>query len=115
MPVMPAWPALLIAPLLALLHVSVAFALVTPSCATQQVAWMHTASAGLLILALIFTAMAVVRSGRLGPRQPVGADSDEMDNRARFVAWVAAMTGALSSLVIVAIWIPQWLLSPCVA
>jgi len=42
-------------------------------------------------------------------------DSDEIEVRPWFIASVAASVGLLSSLVIIGIWIPQWLLSPCVA
>jgi len=44
-----------------------------------------------------------------------GADSDAGEARPHFVARVASLIGLLSCLVIVGIWIPQWLLSPCVA
>jgi hypothetical protein len=112
---MPIWPALLAAPLLSLTHLSIAFALVTPACAAQQTEWLHLSSAGFLVLAVVFTAMAVAearrRAGLAVPEATV--DSDLASVRPWFIARVASLVGLLSSLVIVGIWIPQWLLSPC--
>jgi hypothetical protein len=112
---MPIWPALFVAPSLSLAHLSVAYALVTPACAAQHTGWLHGSSAVFLAGALLFTAMAFVESRRrshlLNPRP--GADSDLRSARPWFIAQVASLVGLLSSLVIVGIWIPQWLLSPC--
>ncbi len=111
------WPALLAAPSLALAHLSVAFALVTPSCAAQHTGWLHASSAVFLVLAVTFTAMAFGemrrRARRPVPEAPL--DSDLAEVRPRFIAGVATLVGLLSSLVILGIWIPQWLLSPCVS
>jgi hypothetical protein len=119
--ILPVWPALLIAPLLGLADLSIAYALVTPACATQQTAWLHLASASFLGLSLLFTAMAIVEERRRKsdslPRSEAnhGADSDADATRPLFTARVAVLVGLLSSLVIIGIWIPQWLLSPCAA
>jgi hypothetical protein len=111
------WPALLAAPSLALTHLSLAYALVTPSCAVQHTGWLHFSSAFFLALALACTLMAF-RETRRRPRRPMPEaplDSDLAEMRPRFIAGVATLVGLLSSLVILGIWIPQWLLSPCVA
>ena len=112
---MPTWPALLVAPSLALTHLSVAFALVAPACAAQHVRWLHLSSAGFLVVAIVFTAMAFAEARRrVGPAGPAShVDSDLAEVRPRFIATVATLVGLLSSLVIAGIWIPQWLLSPC--
>jgi hypothetical protein len=114
---MPIWPALLVAPSLALTHLSVAYALVTPACAAQHPAWLHFSSAGFLALALVFTwqAFAEARRHAAHAADECTVDSDELEVRPWFIASVAASVGLLSSLVIIGIWIPQWLLSPCVA
>jgi len=112
---MPIWPALLVAPSLALTHLSVAYALVTPSCANQHSGWLHLSSAVFLALAIVLTVMAFVEARRRGRRSVPEAtmDSDLAEVRPWFIASVAALVGMLSSLVILGIWIPQWLLSPC--
>jgi hypothetical protein len=114
---MPIWPALIVAPSLALTHLSVAYALVTPACAAQHTGWLHGTSAVFLAASIAFTAMAFAESRRrartLGPGSGPRADSDLRGARPYFMAQVAVSIGLLSSLVIVGIWIPQWLLSPC--
>jgi hypothetical protein len=114
---MPIWPALLVAPSLSLADVSIAFALVTPACAAQDTAWLHVSSVGFLALSLLFTAMAAAEARRRArsATQGSGADSDLDSVRPYFTARVAVLVGLLSSLVIVGVWIPQWLLSPCTA
>ena len=117
-PRMTVWPALLLAPLLALGHLSLAYALVTPSCAAQGSAGLHGLSAFSLTLALLMTALAWRAWSRLVPRrdgEPAQTASDAGDaaSRPHFVALVSTLTGALSSLVIAAMWLPVWLLPPC--
>ena len=115
---MPSWPALLAAPSLALTHLSVAYALVTPSCAAQHTGWLHLSSVGFLAVVIAFTAMAFAetRSRRAGRSDPEATmDSDLAAVRPWFIAGVATLVGLLSSLVILGIWIPQWMLSPCVS
>lgn len=102
-----AWPALLVAPSMALAHLSVVYALTTPSCATQQLVALHAASALVLLVALGCTAMAVAAWRR--EREP----STPAGERRVFVAQVSSGVGALACLVIVALWIPPFLLSPC--
>jgi hypothetical protein len=114
---MPIWPSLLVAPSLALTHLSVAYALVTPSCAAQHTHWLHLSSVVFLALALACTAVAFAetrRRARLSVPQAT-MDSDLAEARPWFIAGVATMVGLLASLVILGIWIPQWLLSPCVS
>jgi hypothetical protein len=104
---MPAWPALIVAPLVALTHLSIVYALATPSCRTQSEALLHGVSIVALAVALACTAMALAAWLR-APEIP--GDAHE---RRRFVAGIGTGVGALASVVIVAIWIPPWWLSPC--
>jgi hypothetical protein len=113
---MPIWPALLLAPSLSLAHVSIAAALVNPACASQQTVWLHLSSGALLAMSLLCTVMALAETRRRNRvEQGASADSDSAPARPYFLAQVAVLIGLLSSLVITAIWIPQWLLSPCIA
>jgi hypothetical protein len=109
------WPALLLAPLLALAEQSIVYALATPTCQTQREAWLHGVPLAVILVTLLFTAMAWAQTRRL-QRQGRGrphADADASGVRRYFVARMAVWSGALSTLVVVALWIPQWVLSPC--
>ena len=108
------WPALLLAPLLALGHLSLAYALVTPSCARQDSAGLHGLAVASLVLALAMTLLAW-RDWHLLPKHDdvTTSDATQAGSRPRFVALMATLVGAFSSLVIVAMWLPLWLLPPC--
>jgi hypothetical protein len=104
---MQAWPGLFVAPLTALAHLTMVFAMSTPSCRMQSEALLHGVSIAALLVALACTAMAA-SAWRHAP----GAQTDA-NARRRFVAAVATGVGALSAVVIVALWLPPWWLSPC--
>src|SRR5689334_19617691 len=106
---MPNWPALIMSPLLALANLTTVYALVTPSCSRQSTGAMQWLSAASLLLSLLFTLMAWRNQRRLA-----GAlASDAASARPHFLAQVAVLVGLLSSLVLFAMWIPQWIVSPC--
>jgi len=124
-----AWPALLLAPLIALSELSIAYALVSPSCASQDRTLLHAVAAVSLFLVLAMTVLAwrEWRGDGDGDGSGVGvdalprvavpgvtrADSADAAERPRFVAQMAVVVGALSTLVSVALWLPVWVLSPC--
>ena len=105
------WPALLVAPTLALTNLSVTYALVTPSCSRQDMTAPNVVSA-LLLLACIWMSWQALGNWRGRVTSGEGA-SDAAPERKPFVALVATMVGALSCLVVIAQWFPQWVLSPC--
>lgn len=106
---MPSWPALLLSPSLALAGQALAYALATPSCARQAQAPLHAVVAACLALSLVFTAMA----WRAARRHADPSREDEPAARGRFVAQLGVGVGALSSLVLLALWSgPLWF-SPC--
>lgn len=122
------WPALLLAPLIALSQLSIAYSLVTPACGRQDSSALHAVAAISLLLVVVMTAMAwrawrshataaVVAQGSASPqgspRATTAADGDGASQRPRFIDLVAVLVGALSTLVCVALWLPIWLLSPC--
>jgi hypothetical protein len=93
------WPALLLAPLLALASISAGYALVPPACAPGR-GWLLD----LLILpclagALVCTALAW-KDMRHRVHEP-------------FLSLVATGTGAFFSLVIAAQWVTRLVLDPC--
>ena len=106
---MRSWPALLLSPLLLLGAQSIAYSLATPSCARQDEALQLASLLGCLVLSLVFTLMAAWRASRLAPALREDASAE----RPHFVAVVATGVGALSSLVIAALWIGPLVLSPC--
>ena len=117
------WPALLLAPLIALGELSLAYSMVSPACAGQQRGGLHAVAAVSLLVVLAMTALAwrdwrghdtLERRGAVGESGAVTrADSDDAAQRPHFIALMAVIVGALSALVCVALWIPVWLLSPC--
>jgi hypothetical protein len=107
------WFALIVAPLLALTDQTVAFALVGWGCTHHSVALLHASH--LVFLALTTgsgigawltwrqTAVASASSNEAAPLQR------------HFLAGVATATASLAAIGIVAMWIPTWLISPCIA
>jgi hypothetical protein len=106
------WPALLLAPSLALANLAITYALVTPSCARQGKLALKIVSAVTLLVCAVLTVQAW-RNWKGQGGGDADAPRDGARLRPRFVALVAAMAGALSCLVVIAQWIPQWVLSPC--
>jgi hypothetical protein len=103
------WPGLLIAPLLALADQSVTYAMVEWSCKTQH----HAAAHGVHLLFLLLTLATVWMAQANPPRRGGREDSGDPATMRSFVSTLAVAVGALSALVIVAMWVPQWMLSPC--
>jgi hypothetical protein len=123
---MPSWPALLVAPLIALSQLSIAYSLVTPACARQDRSALHAVAAVALLLVVVMTAMAwrawrshaeataaADHAPHERPRSVTFADGAGASQRPRFVDLVAVLVGALSALVCMTLWVPVWLLSPC--
>jgi hypothetical protein len=106
---MRSWPALLIAPLLALGDQTVAYALAEWGCEKVHPAAGHFSHAAFFILAVLLTWMAATTLRRAGeaPRE------DALASRPAFVAKMGLLVGALSALVIAGMWIAQGMLSPC--
>ncbi|HYG32256.1 MAG TPA: hypothetical protein VD810_04630 [Methylophilaceae bacterium] len=113
------WLALLVAPLLALMNLTVVYALVVSACEAQTTMPLHLVSACSLLLSLLFTFMAWHQWQQHAGHQVSSKEEDTAEDdapvRQSFLPAVAATSGLLSSLVIAAQWIPQWILSPCFA
>jgi hypothetical protein len=111
------WLALLVAPSMVLIDLSVSHALATPACASQREQFLLWVTLASLAVAAFVTAMAWAES-----RRPIRQSDPDVPGgdvasgqRHRFMARVATWTGLLSCLVIVAMSIPRWILSPCIA
>jgi hypothetical protein len=120
------WPALLLAPLVALAQQSIAYSLVQLSCETQTRGGLHAVSVVAVLLVAVMTAMAWQgwrhqasslrddgSAARQGGPAVSAAESHQATYRPPFVALLAVLVGALSLLVTVSLWIPIWFLSPC--
>lgn len=115
---MRSWPALILAPLVALTDLSILYALVTPSCGRQDRAGLHAVAALSLLIVIVLTLVAwrawQRESNRSAAKTAVTASDDSAAaRRPGFIDLVAMLVGALSLLVCVALWLPVWLLSPC--
>jgi uncharacterized membrane protein YidH (DUF202 family) len=108
------WPALLLAPTLALTNLAITYALVTPACTRQSMLAPNVVSA-LVLAVCVWMSRAAWRNWREGRSLGRQAARDHVPDRPPFVALVAALVGALSSLAVLAQWFPQWVLSPCAA
>jgi hypothetical protein len=107
------WPALLIAPLLALVEQSLAYALTPAACWAERAIWLQLLPLPFIAATSAATVLAWQATRRYQPSAT--GPLDAKSRRSPFLAWLAIGSGALSTLLIVALAIPTWLLSPCAA
>jgi hypothetical protein len=103
------WFAILISPFLALTDQSISYAAAGWACARQNAAVAH----GIHALFLVATLAAAVLAWRLWHQ--TRAAGDELTASRHFLAGVGIASALLAAGVIAAMWIPNWLLSPCFA
>ena len=103
--------ALLLAPVLVLADQSAAYVLAGWTCAHQGSLTPNVVHAAFLAAVLAVTVLAwpAARSGLAVLRESAGFSVHRHD----MMAVSAVAVGALSAAIIVAMWIPQWVLSPC--
>jgi hypothetical protein len=112
------WPAMLVTPLLVLADQGIGYALVTPSCAHQLGPWLNAVPLVFIAVAAVLTWRAFAEARRLvhahqASGQATPGDSDRHGPQRLLLANVAWGIGLLSVVALVALWIPQWGLSPC--
>ena len=103
------WLALLAAPALALTDESISYAAAGWTCARQDAFVMHA----IHVLFLAATLATAVMAWRLWI-ETRGAGDERTASR-HFLAGLGIAVATLASAVIAAMWIPNWLLSPCFA
>jgi hypothetical protein len=104
------WFALLAAPILALADQTVSYAAAGWTCANQAT-WIAHAVHGAFFAACVAGALAAWPLWRA--TQP--APAEEAIAGRHFLAGIAMACAVLSALVILAMWLPNWMLSPCFA
>jgi hypothetical protein len=92
------WPALIVAPLLALASISLGYALVTPACERSSAWLMHAAL-------LMFLALSVAST--------IAAWLSLQAARREFLPLVSTWSGVFFSAVIVVQWLALFIVSPC--
>ena len=105
------WTGLLLPPAAFLLNLEVAYALVPVACSSGATLPVHLVHLGCLILALVGGVFAR-RCWRATGSTWSGEEGGRL-GRSRFMAGLGLLVSALFALVIVAQWIPSFLLSPC--
>jgi hypothetical protein len=104
------WFALLAAPILALADQSIAYATLDWACAHQNGFVVHVVHLPFLVA----TAAGTVMAWQLWRATLPVHSGNETVARRHFLAGLGVGSGALSVLVIVAMWVPAWVLPSCV-
>jgi hypothetical protein len=107
------WPGIVLAPLLALADQSVAYALVQWGCDYQHAGALQWVHAAFFVGAL--ATIVPAWSGAMRPGMADRAAPGDNHDRHHFMSLVSLWLGAFSALIILALWVPQWVLSPCFA
>ena len=105
------WTGLLLAPLAFLLNLEVAYALVPVACSARARVLVHLVHLVCLILAIAGALTAWRRWRAAGETWPGEAGGPIA--RSGFMAGLGVLLSGLFALVIVAQWIPSFMLSPC--
>jgi hypothetical protein len=105
------WVGLLGAPLLALADQTVSYATVGWSCAHEQTVVAHAVH-GVFLAAIVVATLFAWQGWR--ETRPARAQGEEGARR-QFMAGLAAASGALSALIVAAMWFPVWVLGPCLS
>ena len=105
------WAGVLVAPMAFLSHMQVNYTLTQKLCPGGRTVLLHLVT----LLFLLVTAGCVLIAWRSWQRAGKGLpdESDDKQTRNRFLAVVGMMISALSFLIIVAQWIPQFVFNPC--
>jgi cytochrome c biogenesis factor len=105
------WTGLLLPPIAFLISLEVSYALVPAACSSGSELPVHLVHLGCLLLALIGGLIAWRWWKRQGATW-AGEEGGPLA-RSRFMAGLGLLLCALFALVIVAMWIPSFLLDPC--
>jgi hypothetical protein len=110
---MRSWPALLLAPLTALAQQAICLSLTEHACEQQTTVALHAVCAVGFLAILAMTAMAAVDWRASAGIRSARASDTARALRPRFIAAAASLVGALSALASLSMWMPVWVLGPC--
>jgi cytochrome c biogenesis factor len=105
------WAGVLLAPVAFLLNLELAYAVVPHACLSQNRLPVHLVHLVCLVIALVGGAFALRSWRSCGETWP-GEEGGPV-SRSRFMAGLGLLLSVLFALVIVAQWIPSFVLSPC--
>jgi hypothetical protein len=105
------WIGLLLAPTAFLINLEVAYALVPAACSSRNQLPVHLVHLTCLLLAVIGLLTAWRSWNVAGATWP--GDRGEPLARSRFMAGLGLLSSVLFALIIVAQWIPSFVLDPC--
>jgi hypothetical protein len=106
------WAGLLLAPTAFLLNLEVAYAMVPTACASQNRLLVHLVHAVCLIIAATGGFFALRSWRAYGETWPGGEEGGPIA-RSRFMAGLGLLLSTFIVLVILAQWIPSFVLDPC--
>jgi hypothetical protein len=105
------WAGILAGPFAWVLHLQTSYSLTETACAGGRQWLLHVAS----LVALLLPIAGALCALRLWRRLPAGSTShgDDFSSRSRFMALAGIVLSAFFVLVILAQWIPTWILGAC--
>ncbi|MDR6449103.1 putative iron-regulated membrane protein [Paraburkholderia terricola] len=106
------WLALLGTPSAVLAALSIDYALVPPACTWRTMLPLGGVTGAALLFSVIATLLAWRRWREASLIAPASAVA--LPARPAMLACTATLVGLVSTLALVAMWIPQWLISACV-
>ena len=105
------WAGLLIPPVAFLVNLEAAYALVPVACSARSVVVLHLVHLISLVLAMVGSVVAWQTWRRSGATWPGGGGGRA--GRTQFMAGVGGLMGIMFVAVILAQWIPNFILDPC--
>ncbi|WP_225032005.1 hypothetical protein [Paraburkholderia sp. XV] len=105
------WLGLVVAPFVLLGAQSLNYALVQPACAQRSTLALSIVSAVAFMFSVAAAALGFARWRYVSDAR--AGDGEPRSRHASFFALMAMLVAALSALIQLMMWFPQWLLSPC--
>jgi hypothetical protein len=105
------WTGVLLAPITVLLDLELAYALVPTACSSRNVLPVHLVHMASLLVALFGGLVAWGCWKAMGSTWP-GEENGSL-GWSRFMAGIGMLLSPFSALVIIAMWIPSFILNPC--
>jgi len=105
------WAGILAGPLAWSADLAVSYALVKWTCSTQRTAVLHLITVA--TLAVVALGAAIAWQSRMAASSAGSTDGGRPIERAQFMALLGLATSAFFFTVVIAEWLPQWVLDAC--